>query len=253
MIKKLFPFFIIVFFTLSCLPKTVSVSKVIDGDTIVLFTGEKIRYIGINAPEMGMPFYSEAKKENEDLVLGKNVSIEYDREKRDQHGRVLAYVFVGRIFVNYELLRKGLVFLYRDENNRKHRKLLLEAEEEARENRRNLWKSFHKYSIRVERVKYNAEGKDEENLNGEYVVLKNTSNERVEISGFSIKDESRNLFVFPEGSYIEGSGTVVVYTGNGLNLYGKFFWNHKTPIWNNDHDTAYLMDTEGSIVDFYRY
>ena len=207
--KRAIFFFIILFLILiSCSPKTVSVVKVIDGDTVILSTGEKVRYIGINAPEMGEPFYMEAKRENRKLVLGKEVELEFDREERDQYKRLLAYIFVGDTFVNYEL----------------------------------LWEDFHKYSVRIERINYNAEGRDEENLNGEYVVLKNISKEGMNLPNFRIKDESHNVFVFPEGSYIDGEGEVVIYTGKGFTGNNKFYWDHKTPVWNNDHDTVYLMD-----------
>ena len=245
--------FLIILFLISCSPRTVSVIKVIDGDTVIISNGEKVRCIGINAPETGEPFYIEAKRENKELVLGKKVKLEFDKEERDQYKRLLAYIYVGNIFVNYELLRKGLVFLYRDKDNKRYRDLLLEAEREARENRRGLWRNFHKYPVRIKRVNYNAKGKDEENLNGEYVVLRNTSRESVNLSNFRIKDESHNVFIFPEGSYIDGEEEVVVYTGKGLTGNNRFYWNHGTPVWNNDHDTVYLIDADGSIVDLYRY
>ncbi len=252
--KRAIFFFIILFLIfISCSPKTVSVVKVIDGDTVIISTGEKVRYIGINAPEMGEPFYMEAKRKNRKLVLGKEVELEFDREERDQYKRLLAYIFVGDTFVNYELLRRGVALIYRDRYNKAHRNLLLEAEREARENRIGLWKDFHKYPVRIERINYNAEGRDEENLNGEYVVLKNISKEGMNLSNFRIKDESHNVFIFPEGSYIDGEGEVVIYTGKGFTGNNKFYWDHKTPVWNNDHDTVYLMDANGSVVDLYRY
>lgn len=252
MIRKILSI-LLIFLLFSCSADSISVLKVIDGDTVIISTGEHVRYIGINAPEIGMPFYEEAKRENEELVLERKVKIEFDRKKRDQYGRILAYIFVGRIFVNYELLRKGFVFLYRDRENKKYRNLLIEAETEAIENKRGLWRDFHKIPIRIEEVNYNPEGRDEENLNGEYVVLKNISGKRIDISNFSIKDESHNMFIFPDGSYIEGGGEVLVYTGRGVKGNGKFFFNSTHPIWNNDYDTAYLMNAKGNIVDFYRY
>ncbi|HLG93977.1 MAG TPA: hypothetical protein VI546_04005, partial [candidate division Zixibacteria bacterium] len=56
------------------------VKKVLDGDTIVLENGEKIRYLCIDSPEEGEPFYDEANRVNDSLVLEKSVRVEFDRK-----------------------------------------------------------------------------------------------------------------------------------------------------------------------------
>jgi len=68
------------------------VTRVLDGDTIVIETGEKVRYQGIDSPEQNQRWGEEAKKFNEGLVLEKKVRIEFDRVKLDKYGRLLAYV-----------------------------------------------------------------------------------------------------------------------------------------------------------------
>ncbi|GAB4432666.1 MAG: hypothetical protein OHK0040_02800 [bacterium] len=99
------------------------VSKVIDGDTIILENGEKVRYLGIDAPETHRkedgkwvnvyePFGEEATLFNRGLVEGKTVSLSFDREKRDSHGRILAYVYVKGVMVNTKILSEGLAFPY---------------------------------------------------------------------------------------------------------------------------------------------
>ncbi|MFA6356488.1 MAG: thermonuclease family protein, partial [Candidatus Omnitrophota bacterium] len=88
------------------------VSKVIDGDTVVLENGEHVRYIGIDTPEKGRPYYSEAKRQNEKLVKGRKVRLEFDAGKADRYGRVLAYVYDGNTFVNEELVRNGYALAY---------------------------------------------------------------------------------------------------------------------------------------------
>ena len=113
------------------------VRHVTDGDTLELENGEKIRYIGMDAPEERHrvrekwvydpePYAEEATRENRKLVEGKKVRLEFDREKRDRFGRLLAYVYVRigllgdarydgevlldshEIFVNAYLVQKGL-------------------------------------------------------------------------------------------------------------------------------------------------
>jgi micrococcal nuclease len=85
------------------------VKKVIDGDTIIVAGGEKVRYIGIDTPELGEPFYNEAKERNRALVEGKQVIVKVCAwEQRDRYGRVLAWVYAEGIDVGGRLLKEGL-------------------------------------------------------------------------------------------------------------------------------------------------
>ena len=68
------------------------VTRIVDGDTVVLEDGRHVRYIGMDTPEKGHPYYAEAKGENERLVKGKKVSLEYDAEKTDRYRRALSHV-----------------------------------------------------------------------------------------------------------------------------------------------------------------
>lgn len=95
------------------------VTRVIDGDTIDVVLGTstqttRIRYIGINTPEL-YPKYSqesecgsrEAAAANETLVKQKTVTVITDVDAFDTYGRLLAYVYVGDMFINKELLIQG--------------------------------------------------------------------------------------------------------------------------------------------------
>lgn len=86
------------------------VTRVIDGDTIeVAMNGKReiVRYILIDAPEMGTKAGERAKEANRRLVEGQRVRLEQDKADRDRYGRLLRYVYVGRTFVNRALLRRG--------------------------------------------------------------------------------------------------------------------------------------------------
>ena len=126
------------------------VEKVIDGDTVILFGGEKIRYLGINAPEtmawdgnqwITRPqiFGEKAKKYNQKLVEGKKVSLVYDQRKRDAYHRLLAYVSVGDVFLNGELLRQGLALMDVRFPNLRYQNRLAAFEQEAKDHHRGLW------------------------------------------------------------------------------------------------------------------
>lgn len=125
--------------------------EVVDGDTIRLSDGEAVRYLGIDAPELRKkiggrwvyapePFAEEATELNKKLVEGKKIRLEVDRaERKDRYGRLLAYVFIGDVFVNKRLLEKGLAKLYLFRPHRKYRRVLRRAEEEAIGRRRGVW------------------------------------------------------------------------------------------------------------------
>lgn len=84
------------------------VVSVIDGDTIIIEGGKKVRYLGIDTPEIGQPFYEEAKNKNKELVMGKTVRLEVCKaEPRDKYGRFLAYVYIDKTMANVELLKNG--------------------------------------------------------------------------------------------------------------------------------------------------
>ncbi|MGC8944459.1 MAG: thermonuclease family protein [Minisyncoccia bacterium] len=124
---------------------TYLVTRVIDGDTIEIENGKKVRYIGIDAPETVDPrkpvqcFGIEAYKKNKELVEGKRVRLEKDVSETDKYGRLLRYVYVDKIFVNEYLVREGYAYVSTFPPDVKYQDLFLQAQREARENNRGLW------------------------------------------------------------------------------------------------------------------
>lgn len=94
-----------------CGPTSGVVDRVIDGDTIVLESGERVRYILVDTPEITAGknecWGTEARDYNNMLVQGHTIGIEYDQECEDQYGRLLAYVSVDDLQVNRALLEGG--------------------------------------------------------------------------------------------------------------------------------------------------
>lgn len=130
--------------------KEYTVKKIIDGDTIQLDTGETVRYLGIDAPELyskegGAEFYArEATRYNKKLVFMKKVRLEFDAEKKDQYGRLLAYVFVKDVFVNAELVKQGCAKAYIKPPNVKYKDILLANQKKAMGEERGLWQEKKK-------------------------------------------------------------------------------------------------------------
>lgn len=117
------------------------VTRVIDGDTVVLDDGRHVRYLGINSPELRQRWGEAAKKLNAELVLDQTITLELDRKTQDEYGRTLAYVFVGKVMVNEKLLAEGLAktyFLARQARLR-YQERLLQAEARARQDHNGVW------------------------------------------------------------------------------------------------------------------
>lgn len=117
------------------------VEEVIDGDTVRLETGEKFRYLGIDAPEPNERWGPEAKKFNEELVLKKRVKVELDKTKIDLFGRILGYLWVDNLLVNEALVDRGYakINLLKDEAKPKYLERLQKAETRARQNHDGVW------------------------------------------------------------------------------------------------------------------
>ena len=120
-------------------------ARVIDGDTIVLSNGDKVRLIGVDTPETKHPqkpveyYGKEATAFTKKMVGGKVVKLKYDVQRRDKYGRLLAYVYLmDGTFLNAEIIKQGyghaytrLPFKYMEE--------FRQYEKEAREAKRGLW------------------------------------------------------------------------------------------------------------------
>ncbi|MEA3442381.1 MAG: thermonuclease family protein [Chloroflexota bacterium] len=118
---------------------TVLVTRVIDGDTIEIEGGYRVRYIGIDTPEKGEPYYWEALKANQELVEGKRIRLEGEVEDKDKYGRLLRYIWVDGTMVNAELVRQGYAYSYSYPPNLKYQAHFLQMEREAREQGLGLW------------------------------------------------------------------------------------------------------------------
>jgi micrococcal nuclease len=123
------------------------VVQVVDGDTLILAGGLKVRVLGIDAPELerdGRPadfLAHQAKTALADLTLNKTVALEYDRLRYDHYGRLLAYLFLpDHTLVNAELVRRGLARVYVIAPNLRYQKDLLTAQQEAIAAQRGIWR-----------------------------------------------------------------------------------------------------------------
>lgn len=108
------------------------VTKVLDGDTVLISGGQRVRLLGIDADERGYPCYDEAKDKLEDLVLGKEVRLESDSEDKDQYDRLLRYIFLNDN-ISVVLVKKGYAVARIQEPNTKYEDVIIRAEQKAME------------------------------------------------------------------------------------------------------------------------
>jgi micrococcal nuclease len=128
-----------------------AVVKIVSGDTIHVFVNgdiERVRYIGVAAPDAGDgspdsgdPLGREALQFNRGLTNAKNVRLELDVRERDPEGRMLAYVWLGDVMVNAELIGHGFGQVVTGGPNVRHQETLLRRQEQARAAKLGIWKT----------------------------------------------------------------------------------------------------------------
>jgi len=245
---------------------TIKISKVLDGDTIETVSGETIRYIGINSPEKGDPFFEDATKFNESLVLGKNVVLDFDVEKNDRYKRTLAYVFVWDKLVNLEMVKSGWAVPQTIPPNVIYQDKIVAAQKESREKCLGIWAGLCKGGakisddasscVKMSSIYADAPGNDNQNKNGEWIEITSSCSESVSLNGWLLKDNSAsNRYRFKDFSLGRGQ-SVIIYSGCGQNSEDKLYWQcpeDKYAIWNNAGDHAFLYNGKGELVTDYQY
>ncbi len=139
-------FFICCYVSLGIADQEAIVSYVIDGDTVILAGGERIRLIGINAPELesdnqaAQPYSLEARLALAELVMGRDVELKVGEEKYDRYGRTLAYILIDDdIDVQVSLLEKGYAAVIAIPPNIQRVNRYLSAEKLARSSQLGIW------------------------------------------------------------------------------------------------------------------
>lgn len=254
----------------------VKVVHVVDGDTIdaLMPDGgkERIRILGIDTPEKRadsnkpgeydeisdvyyLAYWGQmASDRAEELLEGRTVEIEFDETAgmRGYYGRLLAYIYIdGRDF-GAIMISEGLARVYVEGRFEKEVEYV-RIENEAMANKIGLW-NYSPPAIEIRTVHYDACGKtdDRKCLNDEYVVITNSGLTPASIYAWKLEDEAKHYYLFPDIAIKPGQN-ITVHTGKGSDNSTHLFWNSGNPVWNNDHDNAYLYNAEGELVDSYSW
>jgi len=124
-----------------CFGQFTKVKRVVDGDTFVAESGERVRLIGINAPEMKEFYGVEAKEHLKNLIEDKVVELVSDHKSKDKdrYSRLLRYVVLNEVDVNEQMIRDGYAYAllkFRFDKPGAY----TEAEIEAKEQQLGMWK-----------------------------------------------------------------------------------------------------------------
>ena len=104
-------------------------------------------------------------------------------------------------------------------------------------------------------LNYDAPGNDNQNLNEEWIAIRNDGAAPVDLTGWGVKDESAShRYSFPPSFTLFPGDTVVIRTGCGTDFDTDLHWcNQGSAVWNNDGDTAFLLDPNGNTHVAYAY
>lgn len=264
---------------------TVTVERVVDGDTLKISydngTEDTVRLIGVDTPEVhaenspeefeGVPEttagedclrrWGERASEVTKELDGETVGLAFDEnlDRRGYYGRLLAYVVVDGGTHNFRLVSEGYGRVY--DSSFTERETYDAAEERARTDGVGLWTcadgaetqsatpthtATPEGGLSIVEIHEDAEGRDGENLNDEYVVLANRG-DPIDLSGWTVSDEADHTYAF--GDRTLGSGErVTLHTGSGTDDETDVYWGAGSPVWNNDGDTVTVRAANGTVV-----
>jgi micrococcal nuclease len=234
-----------------------AVSNVVDGDTLDVTRGTNrltVRLVGINTPESGECLSAQATSTLRALVQDGPLTLRRDVSDIDIYGRALRYVInaQGRD-VGARLVKRGLALSrrYPPDTARADRYDRLQAR--ARAARRGLWAPdacgpATGAELQVSLIRADALGDDNKNLNDEWVQFTNVGRTTIDMTGWEIADESAsNRYRFGTFRLAPGA-SFTLFSGCGTNTASSLHWCRSSAVWNNDGDTVFVRDRNGSTV-----
>lgn len=241
--------------------REVRVSRVHDGDSLtILLDGkeERVRLIGINAPEIDECWGEEARDALAEIA-GIEVRVEFGIEERDGYGRLLAYVWHEDVLVNADLVARGAALGVRTGDETTHLEFINSREETAKSQGVGMWSADAcgeppPSGLEISHVAANPPGPDQDDLRSESITIANRSPAPIPIGGFVLRDSSTvHRYRFPVDTVIEPGAEIRVVTGCGADTETTLHWCADGPVWNNDGDDVLLLTRLGTIVDHREY
>lgn len=210
------------------------ITRVIDGDTIVIDSNETIRFLNVNAPEKNEPNSNLSK-----IFLSQylNKTLRFEFVEKDKYNRSLARIYSENgEYLNLLLIEKGLASKFLVDE--KELKEFSEAEEKAINNELGIWKKSPLYVCLSSSIDANSE-----------IIYLRSKCGVLSLSGLKLKDEGRKIFHLKNISL----ASLTIHTGIGEDNETDIFFNSKTSVLNNDRDTIYLFDSSSRLLLHHAY
>jgi endonuclease YncB( thermonuclease family) len=231
----------------SGVPEVATVVEVVDGDTIqVQKDGQvfTVRYIGMDASDE--PGANPGTQGNTELVSGKEVTLYKDESETDDFGRLLRYVIVNGVFVNLELVKRGLAIAASYPPDTACDTELAAADAQARTLQYGMWQPTEtshpgttKSAIAIIAM----------NKREEWVDIQNIGGAAQSLDGWTLVSERGNQTCWLSGSIAAGE-TLRIWAFSSPTGFSCGFG---TNIWNNSEvDPAVLYDAQGKQVSRYQ-
>lgn len=211
--------------------ESVKIVRVLDGDTVEIDDGRKVRFANINTPEKKFA-YSELSKDYLDKFIGKDIKME--NLGGDKYGRTLGKLFFEKEYLNLEIVKRGMAHSYlvfEDEEREFSR-----AEKYALDEGLGIWRtSKNANCISAIINKYE-----------EYVIINDLCN--LNEVGWTIKDESTKSYRIEE----DFDEKLTIYSGEGVDSKDVRYWKRKN-VWNDEGDRIFIRDADGLLVFYNAY
>lgn len=233
---------------------------VFDGDSIEVDVDgrtEEVRLIGINAPE-GDECFGDASREALIGLLGEGnlVLVPGSDDDADRYDRLLRYVYVDGDNTNARTLANGSAIALQSGHD--YNSAFVEIGDLAASAGYGMWAPdacgpAAPVGATITEVLYNPPGPDDEVLNSEYVMITNEGQTTLDLTEWTLRDESsQNRYLF-DAVGLDPGASVTVRTGCGQDNGDTVFWCADRSVWSNNGDTAILQDRHGNVVDRWTY
>lgn len=228
----------------------VRIAREVDGDSLELeIDGEvvEVRLLGINAPELADCQGPAAGDALGDLLRSGDIGVA--GSELDRFDRLLVELEVDGASVNEAMVRQGWALAIHGDGDAYVAAMRAAADDQA-----GMWSPSVPGCgpVTADVVVLGAEpdppGRDDENLDQEYVVIANADTEPLELGGWQVRDESTgNRFVFDDRRLGPGDELVLV-TGCGQDTDREVFWCSEFPVWSNQGETVLVLAPDGAIA-----